>query len=80
MKISHFISTLLIAVFILAACTPKTSATAPESAATSAPENSAQTDYTGKKIVWINSYHEGYPWSDGIEKACIRFWMVPGSN
>ena len=22
--------------------------------------------YAGKKIVWVNSYHEGYEWSDGI--------------
>ena len=24
-------------------------------------------DYAGKKILWIDAYHEGYPWSDGIE-------------
>ena len=22
--------------------------------------------YDGKKIIYIDSYHEGYPWSDGI--------------
>ncbi len=22
---------------------------------------------TGKKILWVDSYHKGYPWSDGIE-------------
>jgi ABC-type uncharacterized transport system substrate-binding protein len=27
----------------------------------------AQAKYAGKKIVYVNSYHEGYPWSDGIE-------------
>jgi ABC-type uncharacterized transport system substrate-binding protein len=67
MKISRFISYLLITIFVLTACTPKTSA--PVSAATSVSGNSAQPDYTGKKIVWINSYHEGYPWSDGIAEG-----------
>lgn len=26
-----------------------------------------QADYAGKKIVWVDSYHAGYEWSDGIE-------------
>ena len=26
-------------------------------------------DYTGKKVLFIDSYHEGYPWSDGITKG-----------
>jgi len=29
----------------------------------------ARPDYTGKKVFFINSYHEGYAWSDGIEKG-----------
>jgi len=28
--------------------------------------NSFAEDYAGKKILFIDSYHEGYPWSDGI--------------
>lgn len=24
-------------------------------------------DYTGKKVLWVDSYHQGYEWSDGIE-------------
>ena len=24
-------------------------------------------DFSGKKVVYVNSYHEGYAWSDGIE-------------
>lgn len=27
----------------------------------------SQSDYAGKKILFVNSYHEGYEWSDGIE-------------
>lgn len=26
-------------------------------------------DYTGKKILFVDSYHEGYSWSDGITKG-----------
>lgn len=26
-------------------------------------------DYNGKKILYIDSYHQGYAWSDGIEKG-----------
>ena len=26
-------------------------------------------DYAGKKIFFINSYHDGYAWSDGIKKG-----------
>lgn len=25
--------------------------------------------YPGKKVLYVNSYHAGYPWSDGIEKG-----------
>lgn len=30
-------------------------------------DNAASLDYTGKKIVWVDSYHQGYEWSDGLE-------------
>jgi ABC-type uncharacterized transport system substrate-binding protein len=26
-------------------------------------------DYTGKKVFWVDSYHLGYEWSDGLEKT-----------
>lgn len=30
-------------------------------------QNSAtQTSYAGKKVLWVDSYHEGYEWADGI--------------
>jgi len=25
--------------------------------------------YLGKKVLWVDSYHQGYEWSDGIEKG-----------
>ena len=29
----------------------------------------AASRYSGKKILFVNSYHQGYPWSDGIYQA-----------
>ena len=39
------------------------------SAATMEPEqvNETRSNYAGKKVLFVNSYHEGYEWSDGIE-------------
>ena len=31
--------------------------------------NDQQLDYAGKKIVWVDSYHQGYEWSDGLEAS-----------
>ncbi|MBI9077160.1 MAG: hypothetical protein JEZ02_17255 [Desulfatibacillum sp.] len=31
--------------------------------------NSLAADYPGKKILFVDSYHEGYPWSDEITQA-----------
>jgi hypothetical protein len=28
-------------------------------------------DYKGKKILYVNSYHEGYEWSDGVTKGIL---------
>lgn len=39
---------------------------APTSPATTE-SGQTQMNYAGKKILFINSYHEGYEWSDGIE-------------
>ena len=37
------------------------------------PLETAQSNYAGKKILFVNSYHEGYEWSDGVE---ARFQKV----
>jgi ABC-type uncharacterized transport system substrate-binding protein len=29
-------------------------------------------DVTGKRILYVNAYHQGYPWSDGISEAIQR--------
>jgi ABC-type uncharacterized transport system substrate-binding protein len=47
----------------LVSCAPATPLPAPAVDATPVP------NYAGKKILYVNSYHEGYPWSDGIENG-----------
>ena len=34
--------------------------------------NSFSKNYSGKKVLYIDSYHEGYAWSDGITKGVQR--------
>lgn len=36
---------------------------------TASPNGTALVKYAGKKILYIDSYHEGYAWSDGITKG-----------
>jgi ABC-type uncharacterized transport system substrate-binding protein len=65
--LSLLISILVLAA-ILAACAPAPVVMEPAPLATAAPTAAvAQFQYFGKKVVYINSYHEGYAWSDGIE-------------
>jgi ABC-type uncharacterized transport system substrate-binding protein len=52
---------LLVLGVLLTAC--GTTAAAPEPA----PVEATQSNHAGKKILFVNSYHEGYEWSDGIE-------------
>lgn len=33
-------------------------------------------NYAGKKVLYINSYHAGYPWSDGIERGIRSRFLV----
>jgi len=55
-----FLAILLISA--IAGCAPASPVTQP---ATEAADN-ASPDFTGKKVLWVDSYHEGYEWSDGI--------------
>ena len=63
---SLIIITLLLAVTIIG-CAPASVATQPASDAASAPVDDTQSALAGKKVVYVNSYHEGYAWSDAIE-------------
>jgi ABC-type uncharacterized transport system substrate-binding protein len=63
-----FLVVALLAVgLVLAACNSTTSA-APSTTPAASQAATAPT-YAGKKILFINSYHEGYEWSDGVEKG-----------
>jgi ABC-type uncharacterized transport system substrate-binding protein len=59
----------LLLVSMIAGCSPTSPVT--QSATGTAPvaEENVSADFTGKKIVWINSYHKGYAWSDGVEEG-----------
>lgn len=59
---------LLLLGLMLAACNSATPAVAPTTAPASDQTPAAST-YAGKKILFVNSYHEGYEWSDGVEKG-----------
>jgi ABC-type uncharacterized transport system substrate-binding protein len=54
---------------VLAACTTSTSASAQTSKPAADQTAAPPASYAGKKILFINSYHEGYAWSDGVEKG-----------
>jgi ABC-type uncharacterized transport system substrate-binding protein len=36
--------------------------------------------YTGKKMLWVDSYHQGYEWSDEIEKGIREVLYETGVN
>ncbi|HTP11802.1 MAG TPA: ABC transporter substrate binding protein [Anaerolineae bacterium] len=57
---------LLLAGLILAACNSATSAPTPNTAPAAGQTPAASSTYAGKKILFIDAYHEGYAWSDGI--------------
>lgn len=65
MKINLFVSIVLIVAFALAACAPAASTTDQ----VSPQENNSELDYAGKKILWVDSYHQGYSWTDNMESG-----------
>jgi ABC-type uncharacterized transport system substrate-binding protein len=59
---------ILLFALTIASCTPAAgSVDGPATQESPAQNGGTGPDLTGKKIVYVNSYHEGYPWSDGIE-------------
>ena len=63
---SLIISTILLASMLIG-CSPTNSATQPATGAGQESVVNTQSDFAGKKVVYVNSYHEGYAWSDAIE-------------
>ncbi len=57
---------LCISLLVLSAC-----AAPGQPPAAQPPVGNNSSSYQGKKILWVDSYHQGYEWSDGIE-AGIR--------
>jgi ABC-type uncharacterized transport system substrate-binding protein len=68
-KTSTIMAVILVLVILVAGCSPATPATDSVADAVPGQEDNSGPDYTGKKILWVNSYHMGYPWSDGIESG-----------
>jgi len=68
-KISSVMGLVVLLAILTAGCAPATPVIAPASEATSTQVNSTEPNYTGKKILYINSYNKGYAWSDDIESA-----------
>jgi hypothetical protein len=65
-KILWIVGMMILIVPALAGCSSKKSATTAPENTTSAQGSTAQGKYAGKKVVFIDSYHEGYAWSDGV--------------
>ena len=54
---------------VLAGCGQATSVAAPGTAPALKQTTAVPSTFAGKKILFINSYHEGYEWSDGVENG-----------
>jgi len=65
-KMFMVIGIVILLVTSLAGCTAKKTPTTAAEDKTSTQGNTAQGKYAGKKVVFIDSYHEGYAWSDGV--------------
>jgi len=72
MKTTRFF--LLFFSILLAACGGGVAAPTPgtPTAQSSAP------DFSGKKVVWVDSYHSGYEWSDGIQAGIENVLQASG--
>lgn len=66
-KMQSLIAYIVLLSIIVTGCTSSPTPATADAAPTQ--DGSSQANYTGKKIVYVNSYHEGYAWSDSIEKG-----------
>jgi len=58
---------LLALILLSLVCGLATACGSPASPPTPAATEAPASPYQGKKVVWVDSYHQGYEWSDGIE-------------
>lgn len=66
-KAFPLLTTTLMLAATIAGCFQAAPVSTPDAAAANGDD--ATVNYDGKKIVFVNSYHVGYPWSDGIEEG-----------
>lgn len=43
-------------------------------------EELAGYDFSGRRVAWVDSYHKGYEWSDGIEKSIREIFFETGAE
>ena len=77
-KTHSILAFLLMLVILTSGCAPTNPASSPNSDAAPVQEDNTGPDYTGKKVLYVNSYHEGYPWSDGIEAGLHEVFDATG--
>jgi len=58
---------LLVLMLLSLVCGAVTACGSPAAPPTPVPTEAPASSYQGKKVVWVDSYHQGYEWSDGIE-------------
>lgn len=68
-KTASVVTFLLVLVILATGCSPAIPAAAPAPDTAPAQEDNAGPDYAGKKVVFVDSYHQGYAWSDGVESG-----------
>ena len=64
-----FLLIVVMSSLIISGCATTAPTDAPETNEPAASEGNTQADYAGKKVIFIDSYHQGYAWSDGIESG-----------
>lgn len=68
---------LLLLFVCLVGCEKKTEKKATKSKAEVQLQQQASSPVIPPKVLYINSYHPGYEWSDGIESAILRSFNIP---
>ena len=70
-SVTKFTKSILIIAVLVSVCSGLMACNTPASVPVGGPTSDAKAvaEYTGKKILFVNSYHEGYEWSDGIESG-----------
>ena len=68
-KTATIMAFILMLAILVTGCSSATPATDLVADAVPGQEDNAEPDYAGKKVVFVDSYHQGYAWSDGVESG-----------